>query len=144
MPAAPAPGVKPGPLHRPGQPCLVCHSGKGPAALEFSLAGTVYKYLESGEPMANAVVQFVDKAGQRTFTGTNCAGNFFVQRADFDPVFPVWTRVVFGGFPDADMSTPIFREGSCAHCHSDPPGEASAGRIYIANPGTPVPGGSCP
>ena len=22
-----APGVAPGPLHRPGQPCLVCHDG---------------------------------------------------------------------------------------------------------------------
>ena len=31
-------------LHRPGQPCLTCHGGKGPGHVEFSIAGTLYKY----------------------------------------------------------------------------------------------------
>ena len=39
-----APGVSPGPTHRPGQPCNVCHGGVGPANLRFSVAGTVYQY----------------------------------------------------------------------------------------------------
>ena len=37
-----APGVSPGPLHRPGQPCLVCHGEPGPASHKFVMAGTVY------------------------------------------------------------------------------------------------------
>ena len=35
-------GESPGPLHRPGQPCLVCHGGLGPAHQSFSVAGTVF------------------------------------------------------------------------------------------------------
>jgi hypothetical protein len=35
------PNVPIGALHRPGQPCLVCHGGSGPAALAFSVGGTV-------------------------------------------------------------------------------------------------------
>ena len=27
-----APGVSPGPEHRPGQPCVLCHSDGGPAS----------------------------------------------------------------------------------------------------------------
>lgn len=136
-------GVEPGPLHRPGQPCLTCHGGKGPGNMEFSVAGTIYKYADSSEPLANAVVKLIDQGGPSTIVGTNCAGNFFVQRVDFDPVFPLWTRVKLGSI-DIEMSTPVFRAGSCAHCHSDPATESSVGRIYVAPPGTALPGGSCP
>ena len=138
-----APGVAPGPLHRPGQPCLTCHGGKGPGHVEFSIAGTLYKYADTAEPLANAIVRLQDHSGLRTFTGTNCAGNFFVQKTDFALAFPVWTRIEFGG-STLDMSTPIFAEGSCAHCHFDPPGESSVGRVYFAPVGLPLPGGDCP
>lgn len=136
-------GVEPGPLHRPGQPCLVCHGGKGPGNLEFSVAGTVYKYADSNEPLANAIVKLVDQGGPSTIVGTNCVGNFFVQRTDFDPVFPLWTRIQLGSL-DIEMSTPVFGKGSCAHCHQDSPTESSVGRIYVAPPGAELPGGSCP
>lgn len=138
-----APGVEPGPLHRPGQPCLVCHGGKGPGQLELSVAGTVYKYAEGKEPLANAIVRFMDAAGRSTFTGTNCAGNFFVQKADFDPKFPLWTRLELGGLV-VEMSTPVFADGSCARCHADPLGEQSAGHVYFAPAGMELPGGGCP
>ena len=36
------PAVPPGPDHRPGQPCLTCHGGIGPAKQQFSIGGTVY------------------------------------------------------------------------------------------------------
>ena len=36
------PSVPPGPDHRPGQPCLVCHGGSGPASAQFAVGGTVY------------------------------------------------------------------------------------------------------
>ena len=35
-------GVPEGPLHRPNQPCLLCHAGAGPGDAVFSLAGTVF------------------------------------------------------------------------------------------------------
>ena len=34
-----APGVPKGPLHRPGQPCLVCHGEAGPASPSSSSPG---------------------------------------------------------------------------------------------------------
>jgi hypothetical protein len=136
-------GVSPGPLHRPGQPCTLCHGGKGPGNMVFSLAGTVYRYPESKEPLANAIVRFVDAHGAKAFTGTNCAGNFYLQSTDYDPTFPVWTSVEFGGIP-LEMSTPIYRDGSCASCHADPAGEESTGHIYFAPAGFALPGSDCP
>lgn len=138
-----APGVEPGPLHRPGQPCLVCHGGDGPGEMQFSVAGTIFQYADSLEPLANAIVRLQDDRGRSTFTGTNCAGNFFVQQADFEPSFPLWTRVQFGGL-GLDMSTPIFADGSCAGCHRDPPSEDSTGHVYFAPSGFALPGGACP
>jgi hypothetical protein len=124
-------GVPKGPLHRPGQPCLVCHDDSGPGELVMSLAGTVYKYPDTLDPLSGAFVDFIDSRG-RTFTAaTNCAGNFFVQPADYDPHFPVWTSVRYGGVT-VDMSTAIFRDGSCASCHAHHVGPESAGQVYFA------------
>ena len=36
------PNIPPGPYHRAGQPCSVCHGGQGPASTVFSMAGTVF------------------------------------------------------------------------------------------------------
>ena len=36
------PGIPRGPLHRPGQPCLVCHDGASGDPAAFSMAGTVF------------------------------------------------------------------------------------------------------
>src|SRR4051794_4421968 len=52
------PGVPPGPLHRPGQPCVVCHSRQGPAS-PFLVAGTVYSERGSKTPLANVAVDIV-------------------------------------------------------------------------------------
>jgi hypothetical protein len=30
-----------------------------------------------------------------------------------------------------DMESPIYRDGSCAACHTDPLGPASAGHIFL-------------
>lgn len=138
-----APGVSPGPLHRPGQPCLYCHDGYGPGELEFSVAGTAFQYADSKTPLANAIVHVIDSRGRTARTGTNCAGNFFFQKADYDPSYPIWTTLEFGGVL-LEMSTPIFRDGSCSSCHRDPASESSVGHIYFAPPGLPLPGGACP
>lgn len=136
------PGVPVGPLHRPGQPCLVCHGSQGPSDAEFSVAGTIYKYEETTEPLVNAWVTLTDRNGKTHATGTNCAGNFFVMKTDFDPAFPFFTSVIFGS-STAEMSTPVYREGSCAGCHSDPKGPESFGHIGFAPAGEPLPGSDC-
>jgi hypothetical protein len=121
----------------------VCHDGNGPGTMVFSFAGTVYKYEETNEPLANAIVRLADAKNHQHVTGTNCAGNFFVQKTDFDPIYPVWVRLDFGEFP-TEMTSPIYREGSCAACHSDPPTPISAGHVFLVNQGVDLPGGSCP
>ncbi len=123
------PGVPTGPLHRPGQRCLVCHGGNGPASMVMSFAGTIYKNGNKTQPLANAIVSIADSKGHIVKTGTNCAGNFFIQRTQFDPVWPAWVKVTFGG-STATMTTPMFRSGSCNGCHHDPAGQMSPGRVF--------------
>src|SRR5262245_43752578 len=70
-----APGIAIGPLHRPGQPCLACHDGKGEARA-MSVAGTVFRTEDDAQPVFGVDVILTD-AERRTFaTKTNCAGNF--------------------------------------------------------------------
>lgn len=139
-----SPSVPPGPLHRSGQRCAgPCHDGVGPGGWVFSLAGTVYEHADDAQPLAAAKIRFVDSAKSTYVTETNCAGNFFVQQADFAPVFPVWVAVEQDGITTA-MASPIQREASCAGCHSRPAGRASAGPVYFADPGFAVTKASCP
>jgi hypothetical protein len=135
-------GVRNGPLHRPGQPCTVCHSSGG-GAPDFSLAGTVFAAADSTQPLVGAVVQVVENGGsQRLFT-TNAAGNFFVSSNDWSPDFPLWSSVVYycgdvaATYVHADMQTQIFRAASCADCHFDPVGSSSAGHIYLSTAACP-------
>jgi hypothetical protein len=144
------PGVPKGPLHRPGQPCNVCHDGNGPGSSVFSFAGTVYQTPGTKVPLANALVRLVDSAGKKYDTATNCAGNFFVMEADYAASFPVWTKVVFGVQPggaplERVMGSPIYREGSCAKCHGDKEGPESAGKVSFAPDGAlSLPTEPCP
>lgn len=137
------PGVPAGPLHRPGQPCLVCHGGEGPSDAELSVGGTAYKYVDTLEPLVNALVKLTDRNGKTQLTGTNCAGNFFVQKTDYDPSYPFYTSVLFGGL-EREMTTPVYRDGSCAGCHADPVGKESIGHIFLIDNGyPPLPGSDC-
>src|SRR5205823_5311730 len=70
--------VPPGPLHRPGQPCLLCHSREGEASA-FLIAGTVYLKKGSPVPYGNATVLITDAASTTYRATTNCAGNFLVR-----------------------------------------------------------------
>jgi hypothetical protein len=137
------PGVPRGPLHRPGQPCLVCHGGEGPGNPTFSLAGTVVQNQGSIFPLANALVKFIDSAGKKYETATNCAGNFFVMPEDYTPVYPAWVKIAFGtagaGPVEQIMGSPIYREGSCAGCHAPSAGPDAAGPVYFAPAGVPFP-----
>ena len=119
-----------GPLHRAGHPCTWCHAQGGSASPYFDLAGTVYAYRDSNEPLAGVTVRLFDNAGRQATLGSNQAGNFFFGEDDLKLDFPLWVQLEYQGEVTA-MQTPIFRERSCAACHLDPAGTSSAGRIYL-------------
>ena len=155
------PGVKPGPLHRPGQPCVLCHDGNGPGNMALEFGGTVYQS-QTGPPVpvVGAIVHFRDSAHNEYRTATNCAGNFFVVEGDYEPVWPVFVKVEYSVTlvtPTGTqvvpvvgrMTSPIYdtegstvsglRDRSCAYCHTDPASASSVGHIYLAPEGAPVP-----
>jgi hypothetical protein len=124
------PNVPPGPLHRPGQPCLECHGGEGPSKTQFSFGGTVYMSPGSKAPAVGASVQVEDSNGAVVVAQSNQAGNFFVSIIDWEPKYPTWQQVSLGSMTQI-MATHSGREGSCAFCHANQAGPTSAGQIYI-------------
>lgn len=144
------PSVPPGPTHRPGQPCLTCHGGMGPANQTFVTAGTIYaqQYPVDGGPLAFGSVYLVDSTGSAFTTTTNGAGNFYVTPDQWSPVFPLGAHpgdagvggrisVSGPGAPPSSaipMMSAIDRAGvyaSCSYCHFDPPGPTTPGHIYL-------------
>jgi hypothetical protein len=141
------PAVPPGPDHRPGQPCLACHSEEGPAKAKFAVAGTVYQTPSAGaRGAAGVTVKFVDGEGYGPARDpvTSESGNFFVPKGDWDVAFPF--RVGLYKPPEAKplvvMQTTVNREGSCNFCHKPnvaPPydeagieqNKQSIGQIYV-------------
>lgn len=114
----------PGPEHRAGQPCVLCHSAGGPAETKaFAIAGTIYKTNKAGSPGADSViVQFVDARnnGPRVAPQSGTSGNFYVPLADWPNVaFPVRVALydTADGPPKATMQSLINREPSCNYCH---------------------------
>jgi hypothetical protein len=124
------PNVPQGPLHRPGQPCLVCHGGIGPASTQLSIGGTVYVSNTSAMPAVGATIQVEDVNGSVGAAQSNSAGNFFIQSSEWQPTFPILPQVTLGGVTNP-MTTHAGREGSCAACHADPAGPTSAGHVYV-------------
>lgn len=123
------PAVPPGPTHRPGQPCLVCHGGSGPASTQFSAGGTAY--VDPGkQPASGSTVTLIDTNGVVATATANSVGNFWIPQAQWAPSFPVHVLGVGYGSNAYSMITHIGRDGSCASCHYDPPGGAAVGHIY--------------
>jgi hypothetical protein len=131
------PKIPPGPLHRAGQPCMLCHD-VDQAATTFNLAGTLYRDNVSTTPLTDADVLIVDAAGNRFTARSNCVGNFYVGVAAFEPVWPFWVTVRQGA-NDSAMGSPIHRERSCAACHFDPAGPRTAGQVYLTSDDFVVP-----
>lgn len=123
-----APGVSPGPLHRPGQPCLTCHGEAGPSSHEFVMAGTVFAVQGESGAASRAQVVIEDVTGSFFTATTNEAGNFYIPQGAWSPVMPVTVQV-----PKAvqQMISLIGRAGSCADCHTLTPGPASPGPVYL-------------
>ena len=132
-------GVSPGPTHRPGQPCLTCHGGNGPADVELSVAGTIFESAAAAAPpLAGATVTIFDATqladgGTPRSAITNAAGNFFFRKTEWSPVFPLHDIAVSGAGIDTPtaMHTVVGRDGSCASCHFDPRGPDSHGHVYL-------------
>lgn len=106
--------------HRAGQPCGVCHQAGGEASSDFSIAGTVFAGPGSLVGVEGARIDLVDSAGTSPPIDkpvlTNCVGNFFVRRSDWNPAYPIAVRVSKNGV-SRTMQTEIARASSCAECH---------------------------
>jgi len=145
------PNVPIGQYHRAGQPCVVCHNPSGPASADdFSLGGTVFAQAATLVGVNNATVAFTDTTGSQFTTTTNCVGNFFVRKSDWDPSFPIFARV-FNSTDEVTMQGQIGRERSCANCHSDPDPSSpeyfsQVGHIFLYGAGEtpPPPASDCP
>jgi hypothetical protein len=132
-----APGVRKGPLHRPGQPCTTCHDGSLGSPPAFSVAGTIYVDEKGRQPAASATVTMTSSTGTTTSTTTNAAGNFYLTPRDFTPSYPMTVSVTYGAM-QIKMVSEVGRAGSCADCHTAPAGPTSPGLIFIpADGGTP-------
>lgn len=139
-----APGVLPGPLHRPGQPCLLCHELAG-LAPRFTAAGTVFQTPAKQQPVGGIQVQLIDAARRWFVAYTNCAGNFFVMPQEFEPVMPLWVSLS-GQSLHIDMESPMNKDGDCGTCHQGTKSPSSAGYVFLADdapPSEPAPTSAC-
>ena len=111
-------GVPIGEFHRAGQVCVACHEEHGPASSSiFSVAGTIFAGPNGTVGVDGAEVRMVDSKGSKFIAKkTNCVGNFFVKKTDWDPAFPILVRVAKGA-ASRSMKTAIGREPSCGNCH---------------------------
>jgi hypothetical protein len=135
-----AAGVPRGPLHRPGQPCLLCHDEKGGAAPLLSVAGTVYADPDSRKALNKVKVVLQGEGGRMATALTNCAGNFYLRPAEFALPRGARSWVYLSGASETiEMESPFYVEGSCATCHLDPLAPGSAGHIYLFANGGPIP-----
>lgn len=127
----PEPGpYEKGPLHRAGQPCTVCHGGKGPGGPTFDIAGTVFLSPSVTQGVWGAKVVLYDKHGNQDAYVTNEVGTFFAEEGHLTLDFPLWVAIEANG-KRVRMQTPIFRETACAACHADPAGPSSVGHVYL-------------
>ena len=131
--------------HRPGEPCGLCHSDKGPAGSVFVLAGTVFWGPDNySNRVDKAYVRIIDANKASKCFVTNCNGNFYVKKEDFARItFPILVSVERTKDPGKDdktslqlrrMSSHIGREASCATCHIQGLRDfASPGQIRLYN-----------
>lgn len=133
-----------GPLHRTGQPCLLCHSEEG-GSTPLTVAGTIYQTPSARSPAAGVAVALRDSARRSYVTYSNCAGNFYVSPAEFQPVMPLWVTIRAAEL-QVVMESPMNKDGDCATCHARSVSSQSAGPVFlsaIADSADPVNPASC-
>ena len=132
-------GFAPSDVHRPGQPCLACHSEYEGAEPLLSFGGTLF-----AEPLtvdgdlillSGYTIRLIDSEGTSRDLKTNRCGNFFINRDSFDPAFPVRAELfdAEGETQLVTMATRIGRDGSCGTCHINPAGPFSPGVVFVPN-----------
>lgn len=132
------PGVRTGPNHRPGQPCLLCHDGKIGDPRQFSIAGTVFVNPYDKVAASGATIIMTDANNVVFTTTTNQAGNFYVTPSQWTPAYPMTVEVDYQRY-QTKMRSHIGRDGSCSGCHFDPAGFDSPGHVAVAYPDGGVP-----
>ena len=134
-------GPRPGPLHRPGEPCLTCHGGEGPGESEFSVAGTVYLLQFQDVAAPGVTVQVEDINGVAGTVTTNEVGNFWINADAWQPKYPLQVTLLYGRLRNK-MQAVVGRSGSCADCHKRDTtgmgsgtgaGPMSPGKVYVAS-----------
>jgi hypothetical protein len=127
-----AAGVRNGPLHRPGEPCLLCHDGALGDPPAFSVAGTVFADQTGTTGQDGVTVTMTDSTGDQYMSITNAAGNFYLTPDEWTPTFPlVNVNIALTGQLPVTMDSEVGRSGSCATCHFGARGPASAGVVYL-------------
>jgi len=124
-----APGVSPGPDHRPGQPCLTCHGGDGPGP-DFAIAGTIYETRGRNKPLEGVAVTLTDANRDTRQPVSNSVGNFYLRAEQWSPTFPVFVNLNYadpatGKNVSIDMLTRLGGNGGCAFCHHGADNEPS-------------------
>ncbi len=120
----------PGPLMRPGENCLRCHSpNTGQNAPVWTAGGTIFtrKDAERDEGVPGVKVVLRGAAGEEVEVVTNAVGNFYTGAPLTKPYKVAITYE--GRTKEMPIDAPA---GSCNACHSwpDPVGGAP-GRIYV-------------
>jgi len=147
------PAVPESDIHRPGQPCLLCHGPYKGAEPEMSVAGTIYGYSWDAAhaksepiPVKDVIIEISDAFGTSPAVApkTNCAGNFYLTKEDWNPSFPlrVAIRYPVPGEENGErvsMGTRISRDGSCNGCHEGKPNQGSPGWVYCTQRGSGAP-----
>jgi hypothetical protein len=131
-----SPGELTGPLMRPGEDCLSCHSeNSGRGAPVWSAAGTVYARpdAKAHEGVSGAEVLLSDAEGALLARlTTNSVGNFYTPLP-----LPRGFRIAVeyeGQRIEMPCSPP---GGLCNFCHGDPPAGRATGRIHVAQGAAP-------
>ncbi|MEO8874315.1 MAG: hypothetical protein ABI461_01910 [Polyangiaceae bacterium] len=132
-------GIPNGPTHRAGQPCLTCHGGSGPGSPQFVIGGTAYAVKGQTDPLVKGMVHLTDATGATYGIPTNEVGNFYATTGEWSPVAPIHVSLTLAD-SEADMTTHIGRDGSCADCHTAAIGPRSPGPVYLATDPSDLPG----
>ncbi len=137
------PNFPPSEIHRPGQPCVACHSVYEGAKPVISVGGTVFTDPDRPDPdglglqlVPNHTIRIIDSEGRILQKRTNRCGNFYWTQDEFDPAYPLRAEL-FGPGPDDSlvpvdvMASRIGRDGSCGTCHTHPASSLSPGVVFV-------------
>ena len=123
------------PTMNPGQDCMTCHAaGLNAYRLPWTVAGTVYADPDAGADtgIAGAEVLLTDNDGKQITMVTNAAGNFYTS----EPLStgPYRDVQIQRGSKRLRMNLTVQAAvGDCNLCHTLPPQNGAAGRLFIPN-----------